>query len=133
MKRAGQLGTLLAIGLIVAAVFPWREFQSHSHWAKVRWIPFSPPLGFRDIAVNVALFMPLGAAIAFQVAAPLMIRRAVLAAAALSLVAECTQIFSHSRFPSATDVAANVFGAMIGASIVRFWRQAPHLESELER
>ena len=76
VKRVGQLGTLLAIGLIVAAVFPWREFQSHSHWAKVRWIPFSPPLGFRDIAVNVALFMPLGAAIAFQVDAPLMIRRA---------------------------------------------------------
>jgi VanZ family protein len=42
-------------------------------------------------------------------------------ACTLSLVTEAAQVFNAHRFPSATDVVNNVFGALLGASFGR-WR-----------
>jgi glycopeptide antibiotics resistance protein len=110
-----------SIALVVFAVFPWGDFQGHTHWARVAWIPFvSPPVRLSDIIANALLFMPLGAAVASTV--PLT-RSAVLVASlgggALSIVGEAAQLYSHSRFPSATDVVCNAAGASLAAYLVR--------------
>ena len=102
-----------AILLIVVVVLP-REFQNHTHWAKVRWVPFvTPPVRIRDLAGNVMLYVPFGFA-----AARLPGRgrgaRTILLATGLSLFTEWTQIFSHDRIPSTTDVCCNMLGAGLG-------------------
>lgn len=94
--------------------------QSHPHWERVGWLPFaSPPVRLRDVVANVVLFGPLGAAVAMNSAQGSMIRNAIVTAASVSLAAECIQLYSHSRFPSATDVAANVVGAAAAAAYLR--------------
>jgi glycopeptide antibiotics resistance protein len=40
-------------------------------------------------------------------------------AAMVSLASEAAQLYSHGRFPSATDATCNVFGAFIGAWYAR--------------
>jgi glycopeptide antibiotics resistance protein len=112
-------GPLLAIGLIVVAVVPWWSFRDHSHWAKVEWIPFTGPvLVARDFFANVALFIPLGIVIARRSVPTRRIFNAAMIAAGISILAELTQVYSHSRFPTATDVVANVVGAAAAAALV---------------
>jgi VanZ family protein len=49
-------------------------------------------------------------------------------ALALSLAGEAVQIYTHSRFPSATDVVCNVIGAVAGAFLVgRTLRRSAHV------
>ena len=113
-QRIGVAFVALSIALIAAIIVPWRDLQDHSHWANVGWIPFvSPPIRIFDIAANLLLFAPLGAS------AALAFRRGVVAAAVLSLAVslggEYVQLYSHSRFPSATDVVCNVSGAVLAA------------------
>jgi glycopeptide antibiotics resistance protein len=113
---------ILTTGLIVLVVFPWGDFQGHTHWQKVGWIPFvSPPVRLFDIIANALLFMPFGAALMVNSG-----RRgrkalavATLAGTALSFSGEAAQLYSHARFPSATDLVCNTFGAFLGASLVR--------------
>ena len=108
--RAGLVVSLVA-GL--AADYPWGDWVGHSHWARVGWIPFvSWPLSLPDIAQNLLLFAPVGffSTLVFS-------RRSVGWAAGLtapvSLLGEWTQVYSHTRFPSATDFACNVAGAIL--------------------
>ena len=125
---AGRASLVAAVALIAAAVIPWNDFQGHTHWQKVGWIPFvSPPVRVRDIVANTLLFMPLGAAVVLNrgraaLRASLVI--AALAGAALSLSAEFLQLYSHTRFPAATDVVCNTAGAALGAFIARGARGA---------
>jgi len=109
---------LLAISLIALIVLPWGDFQDHTHWSKVGWIPFvSKPVRLRDIVANVLLFMPFGAAAALSARrAPLM--AGALGGATLSLLSETAQLYSHTRFPSATDVIANTVGAAAAALLI---------------
>ena len=119
VKRASLL---LAVGVIVLVVFPWGDFQGHTHWQKVGWIPFvSPPVRLSDIVANTLLFMPFGAAVMVNSTrrGKTMLAVAVLAGAALSFAGEATQLYSHARFPSATDLVCNTFGAFLGATLVR--------------
>jgi glycopeptide antibiotics resistance protein len=113
-----RLFLLLATAGIVLAVFPWGDFQGHTHWAKVGWIPFvSQPVRVRDIIANVLLFVPFGAAVAVNTRrAPVL--SATLAGATLSFVGEATQLYSHARFPSATDVVTNTAGAALAALLM---------------
>ena len=126
-KRSLGVGLLAgSIALILMIVFPWSTLQNHAHWAKVRWIPFvSTPTPPFDMLANVLLFTPLGAG------ASLVLRRGVAGAGslalALSLVGEGTQVFSHSRTPSATDLVCNVAGAL-GAAVFVKWRLSRPIE-----
>lgn len=117
VKQVRLILVIFAVALIFAADFPWGDLQGHTHWAKVAWIPFvSPPVRAIDIAQNLLLGAPLG------VAAAIRFRRSVTAASIIaltvSLIAEWTQLYSHSRFPSATDVVCNVSGAAAAALAV---------------
>ena len=122
MRRARRLSLALAIAVIAAAVVPWGDFQGHTHWDKVGWIPLvSPPVRLRDIIANLLLFAPLGIAVALNTAPSLTSRRCAALAAGLSFAGEWTQLYSHTRFPSATDVLSNVTGALAAALIARAW------------
>ena len=115
---------LIGSGLLVFVVaFPWHDIVWHSHWSRVAWIPFaSGPVPYRtaDVVANLLLFVPVG------VMAGLACRRGVRVAGALtlmlSLVVEAAQLYSHSRFPSATDVVCNVAGAVAAATVARRYR-----------
>lgn len=113
-------GLLISGSLVLAAGYPWGEFVGHTHWGRVGWIPFSWPIRRLDVAANLLLCVPLG------VVAGLSFKRGVLVAGgialALSLFVETMQIYTHSRFPSATDVFCNVTGALVAASLVRGYR-----------
>jgi glycopeptide antibiotics resistance protein len=112
-----RLGVLLWVAIIVAAVLPWTSWQDHPHWSKIGWWPFiSPPVRLRDIVINFALYVPLGYLLARGTGHSRLTWLRVLGVAlVLSVSTEATQIYSHSRFPSATDAAVNVIGAAIGA------------------
>ena len=93
---------------------------NHTHWAKVGWIPFvSPPVRAIDIIQNVLLFLPAGL-FAARPGTPARSAaiRAVVVALPVSFAGEATQLWSHGRFPSATDLVCNLIGAALGAWIV---------------
>jgi glycopeptide antibiotics resistance protein len=101
--------------------------RDHTHWSKVAWIPFvSPPLKASDIVANVLLYVPFGyfgaktlswlpLKIAAETRIPTWQWLAPLTAAALlSLATETVQLYSHRRFPSATDLTCNIAGSTLG-------------------
>ena len=108
-------------GVIGLAVVPWLNFQNHSHWQRVGWIPFvSPPVKLMDIIVNVLLYAPWGYFWARQRRDPSRgVWTVIVFAAMLSIVTEASQSYSHGRFPSATDVTCNLLGAFAGAEYAR--------------
>lgn len=72
------------------------------------------------MALNTLLCAPLGGL------SGRLFRRPLLAAfglsLALSVAAEWSQVYSHNRFPSATDVTCNVAGAVTAATFARRFR-----------
>jgi glycopeptide antibiotics resistance protein len=107
--------------LIVIAVVPWIGYQNHSHWQRIGWVPFlSAEVRLRDIAINLLLYAPWGY---FCVRSVRSVERRVwlvaALAAAVSITTEASQVYSHGRFPSATDVTCNVIGALAGALYAR--------------
>jgi VanZ family protein len=110
------LGLALAILAVLVADFPWRALQDHTHWAHVLWVPFvSPPVRLLDSLLNVLLFVPIGLFAPRSGTVRRTIVRAVLIALPVSLLGEATQLYSHGRFPSATDLVCNLIGAATGA------------------
>ena len=109
----------VTVGLVAVALdWPFGDFQGHTHWNNVGWIPFvSPPIRLLDMAQNVLLFAPFGffAALAHRPPARHAVRNAVLMTAGLSFFGEGSQLYSHGRFPSATDLTCNVIGAALTA------------------
>jgi VanZ family protein len=120
MSRRARFFTLWTL-LIVAVVLPWTTFQNHTHWQRVGWIPFmSPPIRIRDVVLNVLLYVPWGyLGVRRRHGAWREVITIVGFAAALSLATEATQLYSHGRFPSATDFTCNIAGALIGATWAR--------------
>jgi glycopeptide antibiotics resistance protein len=113
--RTARIRFGLSALFICLCVVPWPDLQDHSHWFKVQWIPFvSPPIKWQDLAANVALYWPFGYLFVRQ-ARRLSWRWAAVCALLLSVATEWTQLYSHSRFPSSTDVTCNVMGAAVGA------------------
>lgn len=114
-SRRARVALALWIGVILFVVTPWYGIRDHSHWANVQWIPFvSPPVRLRDIVANTLFYVPFGY---FYVRA---MRRgevwhAVATALLLSAMTELTQVYSHGRFPSTTDLLCNSTGAYFGA------------------
>jgi glycopeptide antibiotics resistance protein len=107
----------ISVALVLAAGFPWGDLAGHTHWSRVNWIPFAARLRPFDVGGNLLLCAPLG------IVAGREFRQGVLAAGAMALVlslfVEASQLFSHLRFPSATDVCCNVAGAIVAAVLVR--------------
>jgi hypothetical protein len=76
----------------------------------------------RDMVVNLTLYIPVG-----MVLSKLSLWSAVGVAAFLSLFAETSQFFAMYRFPSPSDLALNVAGAITGLLVRWRWR-IPGLE-----
>jgi len=70
-----------------------------------------------DLVENLILYVPVGV-----VLTRLGFWRAVMIATLLSLFAETCQLFMMHRYPSPSDLAMNVAGAMTGLLISRRWR-----------
>jgi len=116
VKRALLLAGILAVILLVTTGGPWSGFVGHSHWPLVEWVPFSRGLYPFDIVANMALFVPLGLALAWGHG-----RRALLAAtlagALFSLSIEGYQVYTHDRLATITDILSNTCGTAIGATL----------------
>lgn len=78
--------------------------------------------GLADAILNLALFVPLGAALAFgRIRTP----RILLAGMAVSMAVELLQLYIPGRDPSAGDLLFNTLGAALGAgapSLLAHWR-----------
>ena len=105
---------LASIALVVAATFPWTRVD-HDHWARVAWVPFlTGIISVGDLVVNVLLYLPLGWFVPGARPRPRLIG-ALASALVLSAAMETAQVWSHLRYPSATDTAMNLAGAAAGA------------------
>jgi hypothetical protein len=114
LNAPGRYAFLAALLLILATTFPptGLELPETSFW---------PENLAADFARNIALYMPLGLALAMR---RVTLRRLICAAFLLSLLIELLQIFIPGRDSSVLDIAANTVGTAAGASL---WlgRQAP--------
>jgi glycopeptide antibiotics resistance protein len=115
-QAAARRLLVLWILVLLLVLLPWWSVTNHPHWYKVGWIPFlSAPFRPFDIVANVLLFVPYGWLAGRSLSSR---RRAwtlgLAGAALISLAAEYAQVYSHSRFPSATDVVCNLAGAAVG-------------------
>ncbi len=100
------------IPLVCAISVPWTGLSSHPQWSRVHPIPFTDPADRpRDVIANIVLFVPFG----YSCGRGRSWWKVVAIAAVVSLIAEGTQLFSTTRYPSATDVTAGLVGAAIGA------------------
>ena len=102
--------------IVVVGVVPWGSWVGHEHWSRVEWVPFTRIVRPRDLALNLVLYAPIGYYIG--AARPHAARRVLVAAifgGVLSCLTEFSQIYSHGRFPSMTDVVMNMAGAVLGA------------------
>lgn len=113
VPRVALIATIILVLLLTT--WPVHPFVGHAHWHMVEWVPFSRVVSVRDLVANVALFMPLGLAVAWSARRA---RRAtaVIVGLALSLFAEVYQVYCHDAFPTVTDLLANTLGAWLGAA-----------------
>jgi glycopeptide antibiotics resistance protein len=112
--RSGAARLLWTIGLVAVSV-PFDDLHAHTHWAKVGWIPFvTPPVKRSDILANLLIYFPLGY---FERVRDRrrMVAQALGESAAIAFATELTQLYSHSRFPSSTDLVCDCLGAAVGA------------------
>lgn len=119
-----RLAWLLALAyLLVIAYASLQPFRGwHMPPAEVlRFLgaPWPHYITLRDVAINVAAYLPLGFLLSIGCGARLGPGRGVivatLAAAAASLVMEAAQMFLPTRIASNVDLLANASGALIGA------------------
>ena len=114
---------LTAVWVAVWAVFslPWSSATSTAHWDRFRAPYVHQHSHIRlDHVLNVVFYLPaapLAAALGWPLPA------GVAAGAALSAVAEISQVFSSTRAPNGNDVIANVGGAAGGAVGVLLYRR----------
>ncbi len=113
--RAGSARFIWIVALVAVSV-PFDDLHAHTHWAKVGWIPFvTPPVKPADIVANLLLYFPLGYLQRLRASRRGLVERALGESAVVALLTELTQLYSHSRFPSATDMVCNCLGAALGA------------------
>ena len=116
MRRPLLLGGILSVILFITTGGPWSRFVGHSHWQLVEWVPFSAGVRPFDIIANVALFVPLGATLAWR-RRRLTVILTILAGLLLSTSIELYQVYCHGRFATMTDVLTNTCGTAIGATL----------------
>jgi glycopeptide antibiotics resistance protein len=126
MRR--RIALWLIVIAIAAVTIPW-DWQDHSHWNKVAWVPFRTGIVRPvDLLINVTLFFPLGFLLPSN-STRSRFATALVAGLMLSTLIELTQVWSHVRFPSATDIVMNVLGSLIGA-FGASWREAQQSASQ---
>jgi glycopeptide antibiotics resistance protein len=101
--------------ILLATTWPLSDFQNHTHWQQVEWIPFTLYVRPFDILANVALFAPFGAAFAWGGTSRRRLIAATMAGLGLSLLIEWSQVYTHDRAATTTDVLSNTLGAWLGA------------------
>jgi len=111
--------TLAVIWLAGWAAFsiPWSSFTSRPQVEQVSLVPFKARRA--DQIRNFLYYVPAGA---IGIGAGLSPLATVAGAAALSGVAEVSQLFSTRRVPSTTDLALNTAGALVGAGFAMLAR-----------
>jgi glycopeptide antibiotics resistance protein len=120
-RRWWLLALATTAAAIVVVTFPW-DLQDHAHWYKVSWVPFTGVVRLRDLVGNAIGYVPVGFFLAR--AFPATPRtRLIGVALSMSALLEFAQIWSHVRFPSATDLLLNGFGAAVGISLTRSGRR----------
>lgn len=128
MRRGSVAPTLFwlsAAFIVYATTIPW-DFSRAPDLSRIHWLPLWDSTrhriaSFPDMVQNVALFFPFG--LLGWLAWPSVRRHGALGGVllvaiggfALSLLVETLQIASWTRTPSATDLATNTLGALLGA------------------
>lgn len=107
--RRADLALVLAIALILLATLPGAHGQTVGHF---QVCILCGEVGLADAVLNVLLFMPLGAALAWGRRG---VARALLAGGCLSLAIEITQLALPGRYSTLGDVVWNTTGAGLGA------------------
>ena len=121
-----------AVWLLGWAMFsvPWSSFTTRPQ-GQVDLVPFQKARR-ADQLRNFLYYVPVGAIGVGLGFGPVM---TVAGASALSGIAETTQIFSSGRFPSATDLALNTGGALVGVGLAVLLRSrrasSPNLQSSI--
>jgi glycopeptide antibiotics resistance protein len=111
--------------LVLFISLPWMGFTTVPQWDRVHWTPFGDPADrLRDVVLNSLLFVPLGFGVSRRRSPLPAVLLAAVMALSISIPAEATQLFSTRRFPSATDVASAVLGAVAGAITTLSIRQS---------
>jgi hypothetical protein len=118
MTALGRVaGARLALGVAIATILVLTLYPSAAH----ELAPFDLCLicgtrGTSDAILNVALFVPLGVALAMN---GFSVARAAAIAFALSLAIEVTQLWVPGRDPSFGDLTFNTVGGAVGSLLVR--------------
>ena len=114
--------------IITATTLPWTSFHAYpTNWQRINWVPYAYTsflkIGFRDVLQNILLYIPFGYFYVkrFPIENRSLLLSVAMFASALSISTEVAQVFQPLRFPSATDVINNIFGALLGANFGR-WR-----------
>ena len=114
------LWILWMLVIVLVTTTPWHDFQGHSHWGMVRWIPFRDASltlrFFFDLVGNLFLYVPFGylSLRSCGTVSRGVVLWTILLAGLLSVCTELFQVFMHNRIPAITDVFANITGASLG-------------------
>jgi len=121
-------GYLLRIVLVITALliygslYPWEFHAQRGPYGPIdtlihTWTFSLNRFELRDIAVNIAIYMPFGAAVYLWLSSrPAILRFGgpLLLAAILSTSIEITQLYDARRYTSSVDIATNILGAALG-------------------
>ena len=110
-----------AVWLLGWALFsvPWSSFTTRPQVVHVDLVPFQNARR-ADQLRNFLYYVPAGAIGVGLGLSPVM---TIVSAGALSGAAETLQVFSTGRFPSATDLALNTAGALVGVAMIKVARR----------
>ena len=127
-RMARLAGILYIVALTVALVVPSGDPHMVRRWLTQRhWLALHSQLStwrlIKDIVINVLLFVPAGAWVAWELRRPFTspvarLTATIVALAAYSFVAESIQYFVPGRVSSIVDVVANTAGAALGALLL---------------
>lgn len=114
--RARTFFILYLCAILHLSLYPW-EFLLHPKLSGLQWTPLTTRRPLMDAALNVLLYIPLGAA------GLLSVRRrwvgwsiALTAGCSLSGAIEWVQLWSTQRYGTYTDLLANSAGTLAGAT-----------------
>ena len=105
---------------------PWFGVLREPQWDHVTWIPFTSRNDKpSDMIINALMFLPLGWTFKARRRGLAGTATVLLMALAVSISAESMQLYCARRDPSATDVATNTIGTLLGAAGASLWRRRP--------